>query len=117
MVEPNEKFADVSVQRLAKVYAQALLDAAEKDGQVAEVLEEIDSLIDEVFHLDPRLEMLFSGAVMGRYARDEALKKVFTDRACPVFMSFLLVLNHQERLELIRPIRRALHQLFDERHN
>jgi F-type H+-transporting ATPase subunit delta len=115
MIEPKEQFADVSTQRLAKVYAQALLDAAEHAGQVDAVLEEIDSLIDDVFRGDPRLETLFSSAVMGRKAREEALNKAFADKASPTFVNFLLVLNHQERLELIRPIRKALHDLYDER--
>jgi len=115
MIEPKEQFADVSVQRLAKVYAVALLDAAEHTSQVPQVLEEIDSLIDDVFRVDPRLETLFSSAVMGRSAREDALKKVFAGQASPVFLNFLLVLNHQERLELVRPIRRAVHELYDER--
>ncbi len=32
-----------------------------------------------------------------------------------MFWNFLLVLNNHDRLELIRPIRRALHDLHDER--
>src|SRR4051794_10252620 len=115
MADPKEHFADVSVQRLAKVYAAALLDAAQKSGQADTVLEEYDSLIDDVFKADPRLEALFSGAVMGRYAREDALKKAFAAQANPIFMNFLLVLNHQERLDLIRPVRHAVHQLHDER--
>ncbi len=114
MTEPKEKFIDVSVQRLAKVYAEALLNAAERATQADQVIEEIDSLVDDVFKVDPRLETLFSSAVMGRYARESALKKVFGS-ATPIFLNFLMVLNHQDRLELIRPIRKALRNLHDER--
>jgi F-type H+-transporting ATPase subunit delta len=115
MTEPKEQFADVSVQRLAKVYAEALLNAAEKAGTVAQVLEEIDSLIDDVFVADPRLEALLAGEAVGRKTRTDAIKKTFADRASEVFFSFLLVLNHHERLDMIRPIRWALHELHDER--
>jgi F-type H+-transporting ATPase subunit delta len=115
MIEPKEQFADVSVQRLAKVYAEALLNAAEHVQQVPQVLEELDSLIDDVLKVDPRLEALFSSAVMGRKARAEALEKAFAGQASPIFLNLLLVLNHQERLELIRAIRKAVHDLYDER--
>lgn len=115
MVEPKEQFADVSTQRLATVYAAALLNAAEHAGQVGQILEEVDSLIDDVFRVDPRMETLFSSAVMGRKAREEALRKVFGTTASPTFLNLLLVLNHQERLELIRPIRKAVHALHEER--
>jgi len=115
MVEPKEQFADVSVQRLAKVYAEALLNAAEHSGSVAQVLEEIDSLIDDVFVGDPRLEGLFAGAAVGRKTRTDAITKAFANRSSEVFFHFLLVLNHHERLDLVRPIRWALHELHDER--
>ena len=115
MIEPKEQFADVSSKRLATVYAEALLNAAEQAGQVAQVLEEIDSLIDDVFKDDRRLETLFAGAAVGRKARKEAIEKAFSGRACDVVYKFLLVLNDHDRLDLIRPVRRAVHELNDER--
>jgi F-type H+-transporting ATPase subunit delta len=115
MIEPKEQFADISAKRLAMVYGEALLNAAEAAGQVAQVLEEIDSVIDDVFQSDPRLEPLLAGAAVGRKVRKLAIEKTFATRACSTFYKFLLVLNDHERLDLIRPIRRALHELYDER--
>jgi F-type H+-transporting ATPase subunit delta len=115
MIEPKEQFADVSVMRLARVYAEALLNAADGAGQSARVFEEIDSIIDDVFKNDSRLEALFAGAAVGRKVRHEAIDKVFKERASGIFWNFLLVLNEHDRLDLMRPIRRALHELSDER--
>lgn len=115
MVEPKEQFADISVKRLATVYSEALYNAATSAGQSEQVLEEIDSLIDDVFKVDARLEALFAGAAVGRKIRKEAIDKVFQTRASGTFWKFLLVLNDHDRLDLIRPIRRALHELNDER--
>jgi F-type H+-transporting ATPase subunit delta len=115
MIEPKEQFADISVKRLATVYSEALYNAAASAGQSAQVLEEIDSLIDDVFNVDSRLEALFAGAAVGRKVRAEAIDKVFQGRASGTFWNFLLVLNDHDRLDLIRPIRRALHDLNDER--
>ena len=113
MIEPKEKFADVTVQRLASIYAEALLNAAGE--QLPQVLEEIDSLIDDIFKNDHRLEALLAGAAVGRKTREEAIRKTFKGRASDVFFKFLLVLNDHDRLDLIRPIRRAAHELSDER--
>jgi F-type H+-transporting ATPase subunit delta len=108
-----EHHADVSAERLARVYAEALLDAAA--GQTGAVIEEIDSLIDDVLRNQPQLEPLFAGAAVGRYVRRDAIEKAFAGRASDVFVNFLLVLNEHERLELLRPIRVALHELENER--
>ena len=59
--------------------------------------------------------MLFSSAAIGRYARADALAKTFKDRANPTLYAFLQVLNSHERLELLRPIARALRGLYEER--
>ena len=115
MTEPKEQFADVSAKRLATIYAEALLNAAEQAGQVAQVLEEVDSLIDDVFKSDRRLEAMFGGAAVGRKARKEAIEKAFAGRACDIVYKLLLVLNDHDRLDLLRPLRRAVHDLQDER--
>jgi F-type H+-transporting ATPase subunit delta len=115
MIEPKEQFADVSAKRLATIYAEALLNAAQAADSVAVVLEEIDSLIDDVFKNDGRLESLLAGAAVGRLTRKEAIEKAFAGKACDTFYKFLLVLNHHDRLDLIRPVRRALHELHEDR--
>src|SRR5262245_24061348 len=115
MIEPKEQFADVAEQQLAAIYAEALLNAAEQNRQVAEVIEEIDSLIDDVASTNRQLGALFIGGAVGRKTRRIAIEKSFSARACDTFYKFLLVLNDHERLDLLRPIRRALHDLHDER--
>jgi F-type H+-transporting ATPase subunit delta len=117
MVEPKELFTDVSVKRLAAIYGEALFNAAEQLNVLPQVLEEVDSLIDDVFRGNPQVEVLLAGAAVGRKVREEAIEKVFAKTASEVFHRFMLVLNHHDRLDLIRPIRRALHELADERAN
>src|SRR5205085_1899280 len=71
--------------------------------------------IDDVLKGNPRLEGLFAGAAVGRDVRKDAIEKAFAGKACDTVYKFLLVLNDHERLDLIRPIRRALHELHEER--
>jgi len=108
--------ADVSAQRVARVYAEALLQAADKEGQADAVLEELDSLIRDVFAAQPQFETLLSSAAAGRKARAEILRTVFADRASKLFYNFLLVVNDQDRLDLLRAILAAYQELNDERH-
>jgi F0F1-type ATP synthase delta subunit len=102
MTEPSPKEyhdrADVSARRIAKVYATALLDSAQKEGQAEAVVAELESLVRDVFEKDPRLEMLLSSAAIGRHARHESLRKIFAGRASKTFLNFVQVLNDHERL-------------------
>src|SRR5262249_25460854 len=64
----------------------------------------LDSLIHDVFKAKPKLEVLLSSAAIGRKRREEIITKIFQTRASDLFFNFLMVLNDQERLELLRPI-------------
>jgi F-type H+-transporting ATPase subunit delta len=108
---------DVGAQRIARLYAEALYAAAEKAGTIDEVQAELDILVHGVYDNDPRIEVFLSGAALGRDARTAAIDKVFKSRSSETFYAFLQVLNGHERLELIRPIARALRDLADEKAN
>jgi F-type H+-transporting ATPase subunit delta len=119
MTEPHTKaasvIADVGSLRIARVYAEALLNVAEKQGQADAILGELDSLVDDVFSQSPQLEVLFSSAAVGRHVRTAAIDKAFASRVSDILVNFLQVLNDHERLDLIRAIRHVGHQLNDER--
>lgn len=108
--------ADIGAQRVARVYAEALLNAAARSGQAEDVLGELDSLLDDVFTQAPDLEVLLTSGAVGRTLRSEAIEKGFAGRASELFAQFLRVLNDHERLDLLRAIRAAGHELYNERH-
>ncbi len=108
--------ADVGAERLARVYAEALLAAADATGQADAVIGDVDSLIDDVIRKDARLGALLAGAAVGRHSRRRVLEKAFAGVADSVFYKFLMVLNEHDRLELLRDIRAELHVIDDERH-
>ena len=71
MAETNNNQAnfDSGQQYLAGVYAKALIGASEQAGNQAEVLQELESLVDE--SLDDVADFRYIGAsVMGRYFRN-----------------------------------------------
>jgi len=107
--------ADVGSQRVARVYAEALLKAADHQGQADSGLEELNALVGEVFWRDPQFEEFLASGAIGRDRKAQVLGAVFEHRASPVFANFLMVLNNHERLGLLRPILAAYRELHDER--
>lgn len=114
-VKIDQEIWDVGARRIARVYAEALLNAAQGRQQVETILEEIDSLANGVIAADERAAAVFSSAALGRKARTEILEKVFKPRASELFYQFLLVLNDHERLDLLAIINREIRALNDER--
>lgn len=107
--------ADVGAQRVARVYAEALLNAAAKQGKEAEILEELQSLIGDLFPADPQFEAFLASAAVSRKDKVGVLQAVFANRASELFFNFLMVLNQHERLDLLRTILAAAQELHDQR--
>jgi F-type H+-transporting ATPase subunit delta len=106
--------ADVSAQRVAQVYAQALLNAADANGKADAILDELDSLVTDLFRADPQVEAFLSSGAIGRDRKAEVIQKIFGGRAEELFTNFLLVLNRHERLDLLRALRTAYRELRDQ---
>ena len=118
MSEPNDlsdlkQAGDVGAMRVAKVYAEALFAAAEQAGQPEEILQELESLVHDVLDADPRLDVLFSNAALGRETRADVIAKAFHDRVSPTLYGFIQVLNRHDRLELLRPVSAVMRSLFE----
>src|SRR5437762_3563210 len=70
-MNPNETpqhatvFDDATLH-VARVYAEALLNAAQQAGQAAEVVEDLDSLVNDVFPRDRYLEAFLTSRAVGR---------------------------------------------------
>ncbi len=106
---------DVGAQRVGKVYAEAVLQAADKQNQAREVLDEFDALVFDLFQREPQFEAFLASSAIGRDRKQEILEKTFAGRASDIFVNFLLVLNHHDRLDVLRAIHAAYRELYDER--
>jgi F-type H+-transporting ATPase subunit delta len=107
--------ADVGAQRVARVYAEALLNAATKKGQADEVLQEMTALVHELFRTEPQFEAFLASGAIGRERKAHTIRKLFAGRASEVFANFLLVLNAHERLDLLRVILAEARELHNQR--
>jgi F-type H+-transporting ATPase subunit delta len=105
---------DDDVRRVAHVYAEALLSAAEARGQSAEVLAELESLVRDVLDRDPKVELFLSSAAVGRERKRHAIRDAFGGTS-DVLTNFLLVLNDHDRLGALRAVALAYRDLYDRR--
>jgi F-type H+-transporting ATPase subunit delta len=105
---------DVRAQRVARIYAEALLNAANKQGQADAIQQEFESFLREALPSVPDLEAFLFSGVIGRKQKAEIITKVFEGRTSEIFFNFLQVLNEHERLDLLRPIGAAYRQLRDQ---
>ena len=62
----HETVLDDTTRHVARVYAQALLDAAGERQQAAAVLDELNALVHDVLNRDPALEVLGSASLLPR---------------------------------------------------
>jgi F-type H+-transporting ATPase subunit delta len=106
---------DAGAQRVARVYAEALLDEAQQQNLAQEVLDDLEGLQRDVAGADPMLANFFVGGVVGRQARAEALRRAFEGKVPPILLNFLLVLNDHERLEVLRAVLVQYRALYEER--
>jgi F-type H+-transporting ATPase subunit delta len=104
---------DVSEQRLARVYAEALLNVAAKQNATEEVVAELRELVQDLRGRQPYIRAFFTSGVIGKDRRDAAIKAAFEGRSHPLVLNVLLVLNDHERLFLLRPVVEELQILDD----
>ena len=79
-----------------------MIDAAEKEGGVEPLLEELAEIERDVFKPFPRFAELLASARVSPAEKDRILLDVFDNRASSLVLRFLRVLNRHERLGLLR---------------
>jgi F-type H+-transporting ATPase subunit delta len=99
--------------RIARTYAESLLEVADQRGEADAVAEEFQSLLRDVFPKVEGFESFLDTPAVNRHAKDEALAKVFEGRSTPLFVDFLRLLNRKDRLGLVRLIAVAYRALRD----
>ncbi len=101
--------------RLPRVYAEALLAAAEQQGVVAEVAAALDALVQEVFPAVEGLEGYLASPAVSRRRKDELIMQLLEGRATPLFVDFLRLLNRNGRLGLLRAAAIAFREMEERR--
>jgi len=111
----HETVLDDTTRHVARVYAEALYNAADRNGETGQVVEELGDLVSQVFNRDPGVEAFLASPSVSRDRKHEALRKAFEGRASQVLVNFLYVLNDHDRLGLLRALASSYRELYDQR--
>src|SRR4029434_4297416 len=96
---------DLAVGRL---YAEAMLDLAEEQGQSDALLEELKDLAGSLDQ-SPKLEHFLASPLVDEEGRARVIEELFRGQASDLLVDSLQVINRKERLGPLRPTPRALH--------
>ncbi len=103
----HETALDDATRHVARVYAEALLNAAAKAGRDGEMLQELEALVGDVLARDPALEVFLASPAVTRHQKADVLQKAFAGRADE--------LNEHDRLDALRAVAAVYRELYDER--
>ncbi len=110
----SESTFDAGRQYLGTVYAKALLGAAEKAGQVDNVLEELESLQNDVFKKLPTLRLTLTSPRVSQEEKVALLDKAFAGKMSAVLLNFLKVTAKHDRLNCLPDVVRSYRELYNE---
>ncbi|HEY7313179.1 MAG TPA: ATP synthase F1 subunit delta [Gemmataceae bacterium] len=111
----HETVFDDATRHIARIYAEALLAAADHRQQTDEVLEQLESLVRDVLNRDSAIALFLSSAVVGRDRKRESLRRAFEGKVNDVLFNFLLVLNDHDRLGVLREVAALMRDLYERR--
>ena len=111
----DKPVTDIGVQRLSRVYAQAILDAAGNAGCRNEVLDELRALATEVLPKVPAAAKVFASPRVSIEEKGAMIDKICAGRVLPTTLHSLHVLARHDRLGLLANVVAAAGQLADER--
>lgn len=105
---------DVDAERLARVYAEAGLDAAGGPDAQQTVVEELESVAD-LLRGDPRLAQVFASELISKDEKIALLDRIFDGRLSASTLTMLKVMARHKRLTLIRDAAKVARKLWYER--
>ena len=106
---------DIAADRVAKIYAQAILDAADAAGRRREVLAELASLAREVLPKVPEAAVVFSSPKVSIEEKDRIIDRLASGRMEATTSNVLHVLARHGRLGLLGAVVDAAERLAEER--
>ncbi|MDB5353543.1 MAG: synthase, delta subunit [Planctomycetota bacterium] len=108
---------DEEIAHVARAYAQALVNVAEKTGEVEDVVGELEEFERDILRTNPRFAELLASSSVPPEDKDRIINEAFGGRALPTLVQFLKVLNHHGRLGLLVPVAREARALWDKKQN
>ena len=110
--------ADVAVEKVAEMYANAFLDALTAQGEpLADQIEQFDSLMNDVLAAHPTFEKILASTLVSPDEKIGILDRTLKTRASKTFLNFLKVVAKHGRLDILRAIHRETRNAYEKRLN
>ncbi len=111
----EEPALDDETLAVARRYAEAFVDAAEKEGGAQPLLDELAEIEDDILKPNPRFAQVLASDRVPEADKDRILVQLFEGRASGFLLRFLRVLNRHGRLGLMGPVLREGRAIWDRR--
>ena len=106
---------DIAADRVAKTYAQAIIEAAESAGCRAKLLDELAALARDVLPRVPEAVAVFASPKVTPEEKDRIIDRLADGRMSPTTTNALHVLARHGRLGMLAAVVDAAERLADER--
>jgi F-type H+-transporting ATPase subunit delta len=106
---------DVTVEKIARVYAEAVLGAAEKAGVSALLVDELDELVTGVLDRFPKMESLLATELVSEEQKRAIIDRVFSGRISKTTLGLLQILAQHGRLGILRSVAHMARHLWQAR--
>jgi F-type H+-transporting ATPase subunit delta len=111
--KPGSASINVGAQKVGTIYAKALLAAAEATGKADALVEELAAVV-EVLDANPKLDAVFSSALISHEEKSQLLDRIFGGRISPLLLDGLKVISRHGRLDILRAVGQEVSKLYDE---
>jgi len=105
---------DIGVERLSKVYAQAIVEAADKKQCRREVLEELWAIVRDVLPRVPKAAIVFDSPKVTPDEKSSIINRICAGRVHPTTLHSLHVLARHGRLGILAQVVAAAERYADE---
>ena len=109
--------SNATIDAIARVYAQSLLELAEAAGgneKVAETSEQLHAIV-EIVRAEPAFAEFLRSPIVKRSNRGASLQRILDGQVSDLLLRFVLVLNDKGRLARLSDIAAAFEELLNER--
>lgn len=113
--ERHDTVFDTASEHLGRVYAEALMGAAQKANVLDAVVQQLGSVVDDLLTANDQLRAVVSSPRIDPEEKVRVMQRLLEGKVDPVLMRFIKVTAERGRLGFLPDIRRALEDLHDER--
>lgn len=111
---PEPHALDIGAERIARVYAQAIIEAADAKHCRDEVIEELEQLVREVLPRVPQARAVFESPRVSVEQKSSLIDRIAAGRMRPTTVHALHVLARHGRLGIVAEVAAAARRVAEE---